>query len=200
MNNSLKIFFALCVFFIISPFTLVAADTKLCFTQFSIGTSAVVYGDEIVKAQNELIKQKGNPFRFVFSTDVSLGLMLDPQVRILTGGTLATDFCFHGDYYANRLDYGFFTGVRIYTGLAGLVAGVDYVCGRRSDYLMLPDDSGAKTFRTSWGNGFRFIAEYDFSNGQADYGLAPIVTMSWRRMPRGGYYDHNYSVCFKIGL
>jgi len=193
-----KYLFTSCIF--LCSVSVFANSTDWFFTQTSIGTSAVVYGDESVEEQNDLIKAEGDTFRFVLSSDAAVGVILSPQVRILTGALISTDFCTHGDYYANRIDYGGFTGVRIYTGLAGLVSGVDYVCGRRADYLNLPNGSGSTVSRTSWGNGFRFTAEYDFNNGQKAQGWAPVISMSYRRMPRGGSYDHNFTICFKAGF
>ena len=52
------------------------------------------------------------------------------------------------------------------------------------------------THSTRWGNGFRFLLEYDFKSGNT--GLAPIIGGSWRHIPRGGSSDHILSIYFKL--
>lgn len=173
------------------------AKTSPFFTQIAIGTSAVLYGDSDVKEKTKMIKDLDDSFSFIVSTDACFGLKLSQEVRLVAGGYLVSDISTNQKYYANHLDYGMFSGVRIYTGLAGLVGGVDYVCGSSSNFYNL-EDEGISTNTTVWGNGYRFLLEYDFSNGTKRF--APILNLSWRRVPRDSYFDNNFTISFKLSI
>jgi len=196
MKNLQKCFLALFVVsFIFS--TSLYAKTSSVFTQLSFGTSAVMYGDDDVKAQTQAVKDLDGAFRFILSTDLTLGFKLSQEVSLVAGGLLTSDICTNSTYYVNRFDYGMFSGARIYTGLAGLIVGVDYVCGTCTSFYNLEGD-GPSSDSTQWANGYRFLLEYDFSNGTTR--LAPILCLRWRRMPRGEYYDNNFTVSFKLSV
>ncbi|OJF76492.1 MAG: hypothetical protein BKP49_06570 [Treponema sp. CETP13] len=173
------------------------AKTSPFFTQISVGISAVQYGDSEINKKTETVKDLDDSFSFIISTDASLGIILSEEVRLVAGGYFVSDINTNREYYANHLDYGMFSGVRIYTGLAGLVFGVDYDCGSCSSFYNLEDD-GTSSDTTAWGNGYRFLLEYDFSNGTERF--APILDLSWRHMPRGSYSDNNFTVSFKLSV
>ena len=154
----------------------------------SFGTAAVVNKDESFRAATEGLS------RVVLELDATAELVLHPNIRIALGSILLTDFKFKGDDRYHSLDYGFYSGLRIYPGLGGLRLGVDYNLGRRTDFIRMAvlED----TYSTRWGNGFRFLLEYDFKSGST--GLAPIIGGSWRHIPRGGSSDHILSIYFKL--
>lgn len=154
----------------------------------SFGTAAVVNKD----AGFRRITEDFN--RVVIEFDAMAELVVHPTIRIVLGSVLLTDFKFKGDDSYHSLDYGFYSGLRVYTGLGGLRAGVDYNLGRRTDFIRM---AGLKDIHsTPWGNGFRFLLEYDFKSGNP--GLAPIIGGSWRHIPRGGSSDHILSIYFKL--
>ncbi len=177
--------------------TLFSQKQDLYFWYWDIGTSAAVYGDNSVIQENNMVHSE-NITRLIITGDIGAGVDLDDRVRLLTGGIFLTDIAFNSDVHANRLDYGFFTGVRIYPNLAGLNFGVDYVLGARSDFVKLPGKTDSRLTSTPWGNGFRFSAGYDFSyNGHR---FAPNVEGSYRMMPRGGSYDHYFSIFLNFNI
>lgn len=154
----------------------------------SFGTSAIVNTDKSIRQYTE------NFHRIVLEFDITTEFTLHPAIRLSFGSILLTDFRFKNDNHFNSLDYNFYTGVRVYPGLAGLRLGVDYNLGRRTDFIQI--DSLQDTRSTRWGNGFRFLLEYDFRAGKT--GLLPIIGGGWRHVPRGGSSDHIFSVYFKL--
>ena len=97
----------------------------------SFGTAAVVNKDESFRAATEGLS------RVVLELDVTAELVLHPNIRIALGSILLTDFKFKGDDSYHSLDYGFYSGLRIYPGLGGLRLGVDYNLGRRTDFIRM---------------------------------------------------------------
>lgn len=154
----------------------------------SLGTAAVVTGDE---AARTIVSDF---HRVILEMDATAEFVLHPVIRVALGSILLTDFTFKDGQHYNSLDYNFYTGLRVYPGLGGLRLGVDYNLGRRTDFIDM--ELVDKTLSTSWGNGFRFLLEYDFKSG--GNGLAPIIGGSWRHVPRGGFSDHILSIYFKL--
>lgn len=174
--------------------------------QLSLGTSAIIYGDEDFRTFNKSLLASDYK-RFVFTVDVSGGIVLDDHVRLQLGSILNYDSFITKSFNSIYLDYNFYTGIRVYPALSGFNFGIDYVVGRRSNIFKLPEveveeaealTPSAQDFgvHTSWGNGFRFSAEYDFKYDTT--GFAPIIGVSWRCMPRGTTHDNVLSVFFKI--
>ncbi len=183
--------------------------------QVSLGTSAIVYGDKEFRAFNKTLLSDDFK-RFVFTVDAAGGIVLDEHVRFAFGSLLNYDSFVQSRYNAIYLDYNFYTGIRVYPELEGFNFGIDYVVGRRSNIVKLPFSysntdvsSTISTISTTgdvlialpedhtpWGNGFRFTAEYDFMHNST--GLAPMIGVSWRCMPRGDVYDNIFSVFFKM--
>jgi hypothetical protein len=181
--------------------------------QVSLGTSAVIYGDKDFRTFNRALLADDFK-RFMFTVDASGGIVLDEHVRFSFGSMLNYDSFVQSRFNAVYLDYNFYTGIRIYPELKGFNFGIDYVVGRRSNVFKLPlsytdpsladEDSDLPAAlnlsdieaHTPWGNGFRFSAEYDFMYDST--GLAPMVGVSWRWMPRGTFYDNIFSVFFKM--
>lgn len=181
--------FVVCLFVVVAvPSAYALADNRIVLGA-SVGTGAVFYGDDS-------ISDLGDGFsRFVFEGDVSAGFVLDSMVRFVLGAVSACDFHVQNGSYANLIDYAFYGGIRVYLGLAGLCVGVDYALGRRTDFVQLGDERDGVS-STGWGNGFRFLAEYDFTSGGT--GFAPVVGCGWRHMPRGGSSDNIISLYFRI--
>src|SRR5574344_1492370 len=109
---------------LVASSTIYANDMFFC-SELSVGTGFVFYGDSTIKSTNDIIKNN-NGKTFIFTTDISAGLILDTRLRILVGGTGSADFHIGRDCHSNYLDYGFFTGIRITPRLGGLGFGIDY--------------------------------------------------------------------------
>ena len=155
----------------------------------ALGTALVVPGDEAIRSYSDTLHC------VVLELDATMEFIVHPSIRIAAGSILLTDFKFKdGDHY-NSLDYNFYAGTRIYPGLGGLRLGVDYHLGRRTDFIDIPPVDEVKS--TAWGNGFRFLLEYDFRYKKT--GLQPMIGGSWRYVPRGANTaDHIFSVYFKL--
>lgn len=154
----------------------------------SFGTSAIVEGNKSTH------KYTNNLHRVVLEFDATAELIIHPALHISIGSILLTDFNFKDGNHYNSLDYSFYTGLRIYPGLAGLRFGIDYNLGSRIDFIQVPTLREVRS--TDWGNGFRILLEYDFRAGEE--GFLPIVGGSWRHIPRGGSSDHIFSIYFKL--
>ncbi len=164
------------------------ADNKILFGG-ALGTGAAIYG-------NDSVVEQANDFpRFVIEGDLFAGFVLSKEIRFNLGAVSVCDFHVKGGNHCNLIDYAFYGGIRVYPNLAGLCIGVDYMLGRRTDFvsLGLPEDG---VDSTDWGNGFRFLLEYDFTAGGT--GFAPVVGCGWRHMPRGGSSDNMISLYFRM--
>ena len=170
---------------------------------WSAGTSAVVYEDSSLSTFNSSLISDGF-VRFVLSGDVGLSFILDNNLRFITGAAFCYDSYVKNYSYASYLDYAGFGGIRVYPGLAGFNFGVDYVTGQRANLVNIQQDDSAAAYSdslnayalTSWGNGYRFTLEYDFSVDTTGY--APVTGVSWRRVPRGGATDNIISIYFRL--
>ncbi|MBO5137032.1 MAG: hypothetical protein J6B81_00850 [Spirochaetaceae bacterium] len=158
---------------------------------FSFGTAAVSYGDEERKSMGK------NLNRVVLEGDVALGFVLAKPLNFSIGAVSLCDFRFQDGQHFNLIDYAFYTGIRLYPGIGGLRAGIDYMLGRRTDFINI-ESVAKEVYSTQWGNGFRFSVEYDFSYGVD--GFAPMIGGSWRHMPRGGYSDNIFSIFFRCNI
>jgi len=155
----------------------------------SVGTASIIYGKDDVPSMDSSLS------RFVVETDLSLGARLDEKVRFNLGSVILCDLNIYEGNHSNLIDYGFYAGMKIYPGLAGLALGMDYMLGRRTDFVELGNENDGIS-STAWGNGFRFLLEYDFLAGRN--GVAPILGFSWRRMPRTSSTDNILSIFFRL--
>ncbi len=192
-QKSMIILALLCVS--INP--LFSQSQDVFFFHWDLGTAAVIYGDDTVNSENTIVRAQDTG-RFIISADVGLGVDLDKRVRLLTGALSVFDLAVNKKATANRIDYGFFTGVRIYPQVAGFNFGVDYVLGTRSDFIKLPGQSSTALSSTHWGNGYRLNIGYDFS--YHGWRFAPNIEGSYRMMPRGGSQDHYFSIFLNFNI
>lgn len=184
------LFFVL--FFIFFPSF--AEDSKLKL-HWSFGTAAISYGDEVTKVYTE--KLFNDDFtRLVLAGELGVSLKLDDSIRFVAGGNLLFDSFVKNSQSVIYLDYAFFGGLRVYPGLGGLNFGLEYNTGRRSNFYNLDTENALESYSTNWGNGFRFVTEYDFS--YYTEGFAPVVGISYRREPRGGFADNFFTFYFRL--
>lgn len=127
--------------------------------------------------------------RVIIGSFASLNLNVVKQVTFFTGCDFLADFNWAENLYAHHLHLGFPLGFKIYPGLAGLNLGLAYVLGFRADFTKTSSDYKTKN-ATAWGNGFKFLAEYNFAHdGFSKY--LPTIGCSWTYMPRGNYEKDN---------
>lgn len=179
--------------FLILTFNGFANDSKVNF-HWGIGTAGILYGDDSTK---ELTKTLTNDefSRMILSGELGFSIKLDKSIRFVTGGNISYDLFMKNSQNASFLDYAFFGGLRVYPNLGGFNVGLEYNIGQRANFYNLVDYE-ATSGLTNWGNGFRFVTEFDFS--YYTEGLAPVVGLSYRRMPRGGFADNFFSFYFRF--
>lgn len=179
--------------FLILTFNGFANDSKVNF-HWGIGTAGILYGDDSTK---KLTKTLTNDefSRMILSGELGFSIKLDKSIRFVTGGNISYDLFMKNSQNASFLDYAFFGGLRVYPNLGGLNFGLEYNIGQRANFYNLVGYE-ATSGLTNWGNGFRFVTEYDFS--YYTEGLAPVLGISYRRMPRGGFADNFFSFYFRL--
>ena len=151
------------------------ADSAFDFT-WAFGSSANIYGDSAFEARYDALKARGNK-NIVLSGELGLRMMFSENLGITANVLINLDMLTFSDFNL-FFDYGISSGVRVYTGLGGLNLGIEYVTGRRTDFV-----HDASTSSSAWGNGFRFMLEYEFQNLIKTF--SPSLGIAWRRMPRG---------------
>lgn len=160
--------------------------------EFGIGSGFVFYGDEKTK---DLISLVDDTNQIILSGSGSFLFSVAPSVKFALGVDSLFDAHWHGGNYIYLWDYCGFLGVRVYPGFAGLICGVNYCLGRRTDFYNFKN-AEEDVNSTKFGNGFSFSLGYDF--GFERKGWAPLISAGWRRMPRGGSSDNIISVSVKV--
>ena len=159
----------------------------------SLGTGGVWSSGSLVENPEALQNIKGF-YRVILETDACVELRFQKNI-VLAGGLYSLfDFKFKNGEHAHSIDYGFYSGLRIYPELKGFRFGVDYLIGRRNDFIDMVS-IGKLQPATQWGNGFRFLLEYDFFYNNK--GVSPVVAAAWRHVALGGFSDNALSVDLK---
>lgn len=164
---------------------------------FSVGPQSglVFYGDDELKESlkglsgshiivGALAEVNVNPFK---------------QVTFYISAEALCDFVKNGKYHSNNYHVDFPFGIKIYPGLGGLCAGLGYTFGFRYQNIQLPEAEPKKGM-TSFGNGCKFLLEYNFAH---DYNsrYLPTLGASWKFIPRGNNQtDHLISAYVLINL
>lgn len=162
---------------------------------WSLGTSALFYGDPAVKELNDTLK-KNDYKSLVLTGEYGARFQLDSKIDFVLSGYLTFDSLGKQTKSILRLDYGVTGGVRLRPGLGGLALGCEYCTGQRADIDSL-NSRRAQATTTQWGNGYRFRFEYDFS--ALFSGIAPVIGVSWKSVPRGNNCrDGNLAFYFRL--
>lgn len=162
---------------------------------WSLGTSALFYGDPAVKEQNETLKKQDYK-SLILTGEFGGRFQLDDKVDFVLSAYLTFDSLGKQTKSILRLDYGVTGGVNLRPGLGGLSIGCEYCTGQRADIDHL-DSGTADATATQWGNGYRFRFEYDFS--ALFNGIAPVLGVSWKSIPRGNNCrDGNLAFYFRL--
>lgn len=174
------------------------SEERSFFVQGSVGTSAIFQSDEFLSSfKQNLLKDDFK--RIVLYMDAGLGFRIDPSISIVGGGIFLPDWYFHKENQLIYLNYDFYCGIRVNLTNSGFCFGVDYLLGNRKDIYLLDDSyTVLPEINNFWSNGFRFVGEYDFSEG--NIGLAPCVGLSWICIPRFESFDNQLCVYFKISF
>lgn len=162
-----------------------SADKKVSW-DIGIASGIPFYGSSSVNSMDSDVNKGGSYNRAIVGVTSDTAFKIAEPLRLILGGDALCDFIWHGDSYANHLDYAFMFGIKAYPGLAGFGVSCAYALGCRTDfYNTAVQDSVVES--SSWGNGFRFSIEYNFAYGRDIF--APAIGAYWRCMPRG---DNNW--------
>lgn len=164
-------------------------------TMWSLGTSAIFYGDPDVKKVNYNLK-KQDYLNLVLTGEYGVQFQLDEKIDFIILGYLTLDDYSSKKSVLLRLDYGVSGGVRLRPGFGGVTLGCEYCTGQRADIDSLGSGKPQGSV-TQWGNGYRLMFEYDFSAHVS--GIAPVIGMSFKSIPRGNNFrDGNLAFYFRL--
>lgn len=174
-----------CLFVSISLFSISFAKESLF--SFSAGLSSGIpfYGSESVPENIAIIN---TDHRVIIGSLFNMNVNVIKQVSFFGGGDILADFNWKDKNYAHHLHVSFPLGIKVYPGIGGLDLGLSYNLGFRSDFSKTSTSKHSNI--ASWGNGFKFLIEYNFAHeGKSKY--LPTIGCSWNLMPRGNYsYDN----------
>ena len=169
---------------------------------FSLGTSAISYGDENIKLE------KDNYFledysRFVLNSEISGQLFLDEYISFNIGGIIGFDLFKNEKANMFLLKYDIFSGIRIFPTGKGFNFGVDYIYGSYTNFLKVfeeqtEEQDASKNLKSECSNGFRIVAEYNFMELASKF--TPALGCYWQNMPRLNGYDNSFVVYLKVSM
>ena len=165
-----------CIIVAIFCISLASASGKFNF-MWAAGSSGTIYGDSDFTTRFDRYKARGCK-NIVLSGEFGIRLAFTDNIAFTFNAIVNADTLTNLSDFCLFLDYGLSSGVKIYPGLGGLNFGMEYVTGMRADLVKGETDTSS-----SWGNGFRFLLEYEFENLINKF--SPSLGFSWRRMPRG---------------
>ena len=155
---------------------------------FSVGISSGIplYGPNSVLSTGTEI-EKGN--RVILGSVASINLNVIKQATFFLGNDMLWDLTWNSVEKSNKLHTSFPLGIKIYPGIGGLNAGLAYTLGFRADFINT-NATGEYNGISPWGNGFKFLIEYNFAHdGNSKY--LPTIGGYWNLMPRGNdSYDN----------
>ena len=169
---------------------------------FSLGTSAISYGDENIKLEKENYFLE-NYSRFILNSEISGQLFLDEYIAFHIGVNLGFDMFKNEKANMFVLKYDIFSGIRIYPTGKGFNFGVDYVYGSYTNFLKVFEEQteekeSSKKLKGEWSNGFRIVAEYNFVELASKF--TPALGCYWQNMPRLNGYDNSFVVYLKVSM
>jgi len=158
---------------------------------WAVGSSANIYGDDAFVTRFKKYEERGCKNVVIFG-EAGAKLKATENISFCANLYLGIDMLTNFSDFCLFLDYGISGGVRVYPGIGGLSVGMEYVTGMRADSV-----KGEPATVSAWGNGFRFLVEYEFKNIINTF--SPSLGFSWRRMPRGNNAaDHTLALYVRI--
>ena len=172
----------------LSQVFLFAQNERLINWEVALATGIPVHNSKAEATKSEILVSTSFK-RIIFGANGDMVFNITEPLKIFAGSDIFSEFIWDGTNHYNSLDYSFYTGIKLFPHLAGLNFSVAYVLGSKANFYKTEEVSNT-TENTSWGNGFRIAAEYDFFYGE-EAKIYPIVGGYYRFMPRGDYkYDH----------
>lgn len=182
------------IFIIFFACTTLSATENLFGLSAGISSGVPIYGKNSIAATGSEIS-KAN--RVIIGTFFTANLNPLEQVTFFLGNDLLWDLTWNASEKANKLHVSFPLGVKIYPGFGGLNLGLAYTLGFRADSIKVKN-AGDYNDTTPWGNGFKFLVEYNFAHqGKSKY--YPSIGGYWNLMPRGHKSYDNLIVLYVAG-
>lgn len=167
-----------------------AAEEDLLSFSAGLSSGLPFYGADVTEGKLDNFNDSNK--RVIVGAIGTVNLNIAEPITFFTGTDILTDFNWNEENRCHILSWDFSLGLKIYPGLGGLNCGLGYVLGYRTTYSG-KRMKGQQNYRelSSWGNGFKFLVEYNF----AHYGnskFLPSCGIYWKMMPRGNnYFDNN---------
>ena len=163
-----------------------AAEEDFFSNTLGLSTGFPLYGSNTLSQDvNEIPSDK----RVIIGAFYNFNINVIKQISFFAGADILCDFNWNADYYKHFLHTGIPVGLKIYPGLAGFSLGMAYEFGFRTDFIKYLTGE-QKVLPTAWGNGFKFMIEYNFAHG-TKYKHLPTIGCFWNFMPRGNYSFDN---------
>ena len=205
MKFSKKLLFIFLILFF-SNFVCFALPENPFALNFSLGTSAIVYGDENIKLEKENYFSQDFS-RFILNSEASFQLFLDEYISLNFGGIAGFDWFKNSKANMFLLKYDIFSGIRIFPTGKGFNFGFDYIYGSYTNFLKVfeeqteeqtEEQKASKNLKGEWSNGFRIVAEYNFIELASKF--TPALGCYWQNMPRLNGYDNSFVVYLKLSM
>lgn len=163
---------------------------------FSAGLSSGIpfYGSDVT--DGKLDKFNDSNSRLVIGALGSINLNIADPITFFLGTDLLTDFNWSSERRCHVLSWDGSLGLKLYPGFGGLNFGLGYVLGYRSSYYG-KRGRGLNTYRepSPWGNGFKFLIEYNFAH-EGNSKVLPSCGIYYKMMPRGKNHVDNNLVAY----
>ena len=180
-------------FILIILFTcsVLCANERLFSVSAGLSSGVPIYGDDSVLSTGSEI-EKGN--RVILGGTVALNLNVIKQASFFLGNDLLWDVTWNSSEKSSKLHVSFPLGIKVYPGLGGLNVGLAYTLGFRADSI-ITDQAGEYNGSSPWGNGFKFLIEYNFAH-EGNSRFLPSIGGYWNLMPRGNNSFDNLIVLY----
>ncbi len=190
LENNMKKYLSF-IFILLFACTILSAKDRLVTFSAGLSSGVPIYGNHsIVSTGSEI--EKAN--RIIFGVNGAINLNLIKQVSFYLGNDTLWDLTWNSEEKANKVHVSFPLGIKIYPGLGGFNVGLAYTLGFRADTIKTKA-AGEYNGISSWGNGFKIQAEYNFAHeGNSQY--YPSIGGYWNLMPRGNDSFDNLIVLY----
>lgn len=163
--------------------TLYAKEALISFSA-GLQSAFIFYDSEEIKNYNKEL----NGSHFILGADAGINLNAFEELSFSIGSDFLCDLLKDGSDYSNHLLLDFPFGIKIYPAKNGFAFGVFYVLGICYNFTFAEGNYIAD--QTSWGNGFKLLAEYNFAHsGKSKY--LPSLGAYYKCIPRGNYNTDN---------
>ena len=186
-----SIFIIFIIFFLVAP---CSARSKYFDLGIALSSGYNFHTDGDLAKEHTLYNDS-DAKRILAGLNADATIHITEPLSFFAGADSFADFNFKDDYYYHTIDFAFYAGIKIFPGFHGFNCSISYALGSRMDFVNIITTTNEEEIQplkgsemTSWGNGFRITAEYDFLY-DTDSNICPFAGFCYRFMPRG---NNNY--------